>query len=499
MNEKTLESVVEEGVCYVADTTDVEEAYKILYWHTFVEAQEEDPLVTPVGLAEALKIRVISKGPPKHYFCLKPIQKLMWRTLKSHPTFELIGKKIDSDIINSVAKGELYDDEEFVNGDYVASTDNLYSWVSETILDELRLIWTLDGGFFPDELYVMMKNSLTRHIFVKVVKTDTGEKLEVRMKQKMGQLMGSIISFPFLCLANAALCRFSMEIDQGCELYLEQCRLRVNGDDCILVGNKHPLWGLFAIWEQVTHMGGLNTSAGKTYHSKFAVINSRRFDYDPSSRSWIEQKFVNLGILFGMCRSAAGEQTKKWIGDIGTLHRDLYKQCPSELWEEVNKAFYYYNKNTLRSFRGSYCAPEFLGGLGMVGKLSDQDLRVCTTIRSQLAHTKPCPWPAAKDWQMHQIVQKTIGSIPEVSFRNFETTIEPKLENLTSYERQQFPFVQRDICLKLEDEYSWVYNLLTIQTLFKNELSELKTSVKPDKNDKTKEISKQQSNLSSRI
>jgi len=183
------ESIREMATAYAVDVNYVKKCYTDLYWKTFDEAILEEPLVEPVGLAEALKIRVISKGPPKTYFVLKPLQQKLWKVLKNHRCFELVGKPVTSEIIFD-ALGIVKDREQVVSGDYQSSTDAMYSWCSEVAADELRDIWQNDGdSFFPDSLYQLLLKSLTGHIFLYK---------DIKRAQKNGTINGfrNLLCFP---------------------------------------------------------------------------------------------------------------------------------------------------------------------------------------------------------------------------------------------------------------------------------------------------------------
>jgi len=275
-----------------------------------------------VGLAEALKIRVISKGPPLLYTVLKPLQKFMWETLKENKVFELIGKPVSESTMEELFGTTLDPSKIIISGDYKSSTDNLRRWVSEciarAIANRLR-----ENKYFSPTLEELLIRSLTGHIFV--------DENGIKMPQQEGQLMGSVTSFPILCIANAAMCRWAIEQSDGARYRVTDrpstisrgrlCPLRVNGDDCVFWGDKARV---INIWEQITAFGGLETSVGKTYYSsKFAVINSVLYDYipgtipviDPTCKylftyqlgRWRERRYVNLGLVFGMKRSEGKE------------------------------------------------------------------------------------------------------------------------------------------------------------------------------------------------
>jgi hypothetical protein len=322
----------------------------------------EKPETVVIGLPEPLKVRCITAGPPLTYTVLKPIQKWLWRTLKKLRVFRLIGETVSEEIVED-ALGALLTDEEFISGDYKASTDNLHSWVSDRLCQ--RLFYQIrknnidDQEFVPEEyinkIEILVKRALTGHMILhpSVMKEYRQKNLPdfetlVRegliKEQKEGQLMGSIVSFPFLCLANAALCRHAMEIcefksfslvDREIKGY-QRCPLLINGDDCVFRGNKM----LFEVWKRITAFAGLESSVGKTFRSsKFLTINSCQYKYEISdwedfsgnaeSGCYTELKYVNLGLVYGQKKD--GVRGKNFY-QIGALSSDLFRTCPRELF-----------------------------------------------------------------------------------------------------------------------------------------------------------------------
>ena len=322
----------------------------------------ERPETVIIGLPEPLKVRCITAGPPLTYTVLKPVQKWLWKILKQLKVFRLIGETVTEEIVED-ALGKLLDGEEFISGDYKASTDNLHSWVSERLSQ--RLFYQIrknnidDQEHVPEEyiskLEILVKRALTGHMILhpQCMKDYRQQNLPtydelvregLLKEQKEGQLMGSIISFPFLCLANAALCRYSLEIndfksykvvDREIRGY-ERCPLLINGDDCVFKGREN----LFEIWKRVTAFAGLESSVGKTFRSdKFLTINSCQYKYRTSkweelsggteSGCYSELKYVNLGLVYAQKKD--GIRGKHFF-QIGALSSELFRTCPRELF-----------------------------------------------------------------------------------------------------------------------------------------------------------------------
>jgi hypothetical protein len=353
--------------------------YTTLYFDAAKRAVKEVPRVVAVGLPEALKVRVISKGPPLTYFCLKPLQKFMWRVLKDHPTFKLIGEVVTPEILQETLGSKLAAGFKFLSGDYKAATDNIRGELTECVWHEICNICKI-----PENLRLLGLRALTQHVFVDPA---TGEDL----MQKSGQLMGSIISFPILCLINAAVCRAAMTLtDYREERYtnIRNLPLLINGDDCALVVSELGK----RVWSKIALMAGLEESIGKVYFSdKFVNINSTNFvvkqeflasssferketDYKmiPSwsyEFSFEETPYVNLGLLYGLKRSGEREGVLEFDTDIGARHHELFriaKGCVEE--ERLHKAFLRENRESLQFFRENdipWYVPASYGGVGM--------------------------------------------------------------------------------------------------------------------------------------
>jgi len=472
-----------------------------LFDKLFEKAYIEDPCVEPLGLLEALKIRVISKGPPFLYTVLKPLQKFLWGCLKKNTVFTLIGTPITEELINKVI-GKVTDEEILVNGDYKASTDNLHSWVSECLANEicdllnenLEKVDDIDERFPVTERHrEMLIRSLIHHKFY----------IDNEWKDQMeGQLMGSITSFPFLCLANAAFCRWALELADNKEYRLvdEKSRVKrapllINGDDCTLRGNR---LFLRKCWEEITSFGGLTSSVGKTFFSlpshPICMINSVAFDYDLTSSLWKERKYVNMGILLGKKRSiGSGQQNEDQVayGELGVLHHELFRQAPPEIWEQVSSRFVYYNANTLKKYKHiPWDMPEYLGGPGLVSKepMKDVDLECATLLimnmkngggfhKQRLAVGKS---KTVQEWQLHQLVAKRLEPLAgfiggEANFKSLRScnAYEYQLKQIDELDLfQDLDLQMNELCPfeSLEDNYSRLYKYVVIESLFRSDI-----------------------------
>jgi len=254
--------------------------YKNLYDIALLAAETESPETKLVGLAEALKVRVISKGPAFHYFVLKPLQKFLWSNMKKHKMFRFIGKTVSAEDVQDIIGKKLAADEYFLSVDYSDATNQIRSWASEIVIDELCTVLKLDE--FERKLFF---ESMTQHImYPPEIKKKDRHELDLEglgdapLPQMNGQLMGSIVSFPILCLINATILRWTQEVTYDQVMKLDNCNCTVNGDDGLLKTTKLGK----EVWEKLSPYMGLAPSLGKVFFSKnFLDINSTNFTYSP--------------------------------------------------------------------------------------------------------------------------------------------------------------------------------------------------------------------------
>jgi len=240
------------------------------YSHTLVyaihKAEYEDRVVVPVGLNEALKVRIITKMPPYLTFVMNAMMAPLRSRLKKDKRFCLTGEEIDEKILDSVFQNV----RPIKSGDYKGASDNLKSRYSLLCADLLcDTVFSEIVEEFP-VLRELLQRSL---VGFQIYKTKDGEESPHRSNQFRGQLMGSVSSFPVLCLLNFALCKYSMELNPP--EWREN--LIINGDDCAFECSKP----CEARWERTGRIMGLEPSMGKCDYSMVRVqMNSRSFRPD---------------------------------------------------------------------------------------------------------------------------------------------------------------------------------------------------------------------------
>lgn len=455
--------MLKEAVGGEVDCTSFLKSWKKFYWGCVKLALEEPPLVEIVGLKEALKIRCISKGPPLLYFVLKPIQKSLWGQLQKTWNFELTGTPITEELMNK--RFRQYIGRRFHSGDYKAATDELHSYCSDVANEELWKVAErntgLKYGCFPE----LLKRALTGHTYIhhdrftKVVspfiETATTDEIVQFMvglqhgesskevtrwleavpketaEQKRGQLMGSPVSFPFLCILNATLIRKTYEMAEGVVAKIRDCPFWINGDDCLTAytGRRFPEY-----WRGLGSIMGFTESVGKTYDStEFCSINSTTFMVEEGR--WKLVPYVNLGLIAGYGRSSAATQKPDSVNpfELATLQRELLEMGPKDqlIRERMDFLFRNRNKNSLGTFPGSYYLPTWAGGLGMTPPCGyTKELRAEAGFVRYLLGTSDLEVPSVptdKSWIHFDLFNRRIREeLPLVAKYSFE-----------EYERQE--------------------------------------------------------------
>jgi hypothetical protein len=217
------------------------------------------PAYPPVGplpvrvepVPEPLKVRVITAGIGDT-FCLKPLQRAMWLALGDFEQFCLThGTNRLEGAINRIYEGSDPGDV-WISGDYSAATDSFSIEGSKALME--GILESINHE--PTKRWAMKE--LSPHLLV--YPKDSGL---TPVLQKSGQLMGSLLSFPLLCLLNDCTAEFSG---------LSPSKYLINGDDILMRSQPE----LYPVWKEQVREFGLDLSAGKNYiHPRFGTVNSQ--------------------------------------------------------------------------------------------------------------------------------------------------------------------------------------------------------------------------------
>lgn len=242
-------------------------------------------VVQPQVILEPMKGRIITKPAVGTYMDMNLIQKSLWSLLRDcFPQFSLIGRPVCEEDIYYLAD-EWKDGFGWVSGDYSQATDRLHSDVTSLIskflfsrlnLDiQLRIQRTLCSSLL-DYSRRPCKNGFLQEFFGywACMQDDP-------VPQKNGQLMGHVLSFLILCIANDLAFQYSFRHRRECPKRL------INGDDILFLSSK----GEYDRWCEDIKGVGFVTSMGKNLFSKnICQINSVLFKIHyslaPERSSW---------------------------------------------------------------------------------------------------------------------------------------------------------------------------------------------------------------------
>jgi len=154
------------------------------------------------------------------------------------------------------AEGEL-----FVSGDYESATDNLNSSLQMAIMRAL-----LDNSTsVPEGIKEHALSTYESDLSLSRRAQSSGSADDQPFRQRRGQLMGQLTSFPMLCLVNYITFRYFVR---------RRVPVKINGDD--IVFRATPVE--YDLWRSGVAKGGLTLSEGKTMKdSRFFTLNSTPF------------------------------------------------------------------------------------------------------------------------------------------------------------------------------------------------------------------------------
>lgn len=253
-------------------------------WLTLVDCTIDlsKPLnCTIQAVLEPNKVRVISKGEALPYYFCKKVQELLHGHLRDLPCFRLLGRPISpTDILDVKEKAQ--GDWEWFSIDYSAATDGLSWSYSKAILTYILKDVPHTNPIVDLVLRVLGPHNLYY---------PEGKEVVMKGTQSNGQLMGSILSFPILCLANLGLYLLvTKEMRSGWTKEESLRHVLINGDDMVYAAPR-------SLWERHVDLGrkiGLEMSVGKAYvHREYLNINSQSFLF-PLHRPGVETTVIDL-------------------------------------------------------------------------------------------------------------------------------------------------------------------------------------------------------------
>lgn len=258
---------------------------------------EDDPknrTVMVEGCVEPLKLRTITKGPCHRKWLSQSLQREMADCLDRFWQFSLNKRNTDTQLVRrlfqecedfhararrrcriaSVEEAPMW----WCSGDYKSATDSISIHHTKAALETLL-------SCMSEKVSEACKRLYRKELFEQLVKYPEWTNIE-EVEQVNGQLMGSVLSFPILCIINFVAYWESLEEFYGKTFGSREIPCLIHGDD-ILFRTTHEH---YAIWSEVITRFGLKKSVGKNYfHPKVFTIDSEL---------WIERKDHSTGSVY---------------------------------------------------------------------------------------------------------------------------------------------------------------------------------------------------------
>lgn len=319
-----------------------------------IQVNEKANVVEFVGVKEPLKVRPISKGNFFLNSLWHDIQKSSWANLKRLPQFSLIGEPMTETHVEwlwrescySYDRGQLWEPSElmFCSGDYKGATNTIFQWVTESVIDSLfEETWVkklVTGNMCRTTLCCPAPRSSDDRVTCELLGGSIRDK-KLFMPQRLGQLMGSLFSFPILCVINYAVnSLFLKRVNPDRRYYRDPLSypLLVNGDDNL---SLFPKWA-YPTWQFCIGLAGFRMSIGKNYLAReILYLNSKYFRFDRENGTAFEVPYLNSGILFGEKKTAAREELNPSVderanaGYAQTYRQQAFHTCNMDKHREL--------------------------------------------------------------------------------------------------------------------------------------------------------------------
>lgn len=373
------------------------------------------------AVLEPMKVRIISKGESYQYYTAKTLQRALWRALQDYPCFRLTGRPFDPtiliDLVRAFPRSHVGKDLEWLSVDYSAATDRLSWKYSSRIFDAIcSKIKPADFSCLKKVLY---PHSMIYPVSRNAKKLQKLTKLPIVREahdQQSGQLMGSPLSFPILCLANLGVYLYvNRDLPLDTQGFLKS--VLVNGDDMLYIGTPSTFDRHVAISKGV----GLDMSVGKSYHHRvYSNVNSVSCHYDLGMRDILDNiqgtpyqiDYLNTGLFFGQHKVQgtrdSGDDESPPESCACNLEQILQGSLPGRQGPLLS-AFLRLNsdkiKNELRFFldgipysRNLFVSKK-LGGLGLTApqgfryRVTNQQRYLASSLAGDVLHVTASPSP----------------------------------------------------------------------------------------------------------
>jgi len=365
-----------------------------------------------------MKVRVISKGPALEYYAAKPLQKAWHDVMREMSCYRLIGRPLcPTDVID--LHQNVPSDWEWFSVDYKAATDNLSWKYSGKILQSLT-------KYLSPRLRELAWDVLGPHQLVYPNNAKIASK-----KMERGQLMGSILSFIILCVANYGL---YLSVTDGIQAgWSDQERM----DHCLINGDDQLYCAPPELWKVHVEEGrrvGLEMSVGKAYHHpRYSNLNSTSIDCPIGSPHPYQVTYLNSGLFFGVSKVRSQTDTELVTKDIvELLPKVLSGALPGRQCSLLGHWFKTHDPCEIRrcceiaigrhkTIVRSMFMPKSLGGMGVEAPLGWSHYRshrqivyASTFVQKNPDHTSsfPLAYPGLLPRQLNEFVEKPYYKAP---------------------------------------------------------------------------------------
>lgn len=280
-----------------------------------------------VPVYEPQKIRVITKDPMASKLIASQYQQALIKILRKMDPFRSMGRRLDATDLFDLKEFRLHSDDPlgWASSDFSKASDGSAQLLNELLQDRIlanvpepmksaihasnrmheviypwmdQLLWARHDDQITQELYEYLARApcvgsiftyAARHGVAYINLPDYRFGVDEPVHQKRGTLMGSVTSFPLLCLYVLGIHLINLnECGDKRPITSQLKGVLINGDDRLTVSSyeveKH--------FDVVCQKYGMNLSPGKSYwNSKFANMNSQSYHYPLG---------VGLDKLFGM-------------------------------------------------------------------------------------------------------------------------------------------------------------------------------------------------------
>ncbi|ACF16360.1 putative RNA dependent RNA polymerase [Ourmia melon virus] len=323
---------------------------------------------------EPFKVRVITMGPAVQYYRARRVQGCLWDLLKHTRCTHLPNRPVEESDIGFYVRrrgADLFRGEEvpYVSGDYSAATDNLHPDLSLSVVDRVcdHLLSDDNRPLDPVSPWrVLFHRVLVGH---RIYDGNSSRNTEVAA-QSWGQLMGSPLSFPVLCIVNLAVTRYVLEKACGRIVTLEESGILVNGDDILFRCPERTI----PFWTRMVTIAGLSPSPGKNFVSyRYCQLNSELYDMSGSRAEYLP--FIKANLIYGTLargceRKRAADlcygDTTTEGGTFGHRARALIKGFGPDMQDRLMSRFLHSIKGFLEKIpEVSWFIHPRYGGLGL--------------------------------------------------------------------------------------------------------------------------------------